>query len=90
MNIDIYKSTKHDDKYLSVPEGTDVANMDFPADIDPDLLSITPFKSGLEIDLSKPRMGLNQENILKQIEEKGYAIHGATMEASIGLTGKFI
>ena len=89
MIIDVYKSTVNDDKYLSVPEGTDITVLDLPVDIDPDLLSLSPFKSSLELDLNKPRVGIDQENIKNQITEKGYAIHGAAMEIAINLTGKF-
>ena len=87
MKIDIYKSTKNDDKYLSVPEGTDIAQLNLPEDTDPDLLDVYLFKAEITLDLSQPRMGLNQEDIQNQITEKGYAIHGASVDVSIGLTG---
>ena len=60
MIIDIYKSTKNDDKYLSVPEGTDITQLSLPEDTDPDLLDVSLFKTGLELDTSQTRMGLNQ------------------------------
>lgn len=88
MNIDVYISTKNDNKYLSVLTGTNVNQLDLPDDIDPDLLSLTPFKTSLELDLSKPRVGINQEDIHKQITEKGYAIHGASMNVAVRLTGE--
>ena len=89
MKIDIYASTKDSNKYLSVPEGSDVATLNLPDDIDPDLLDLTPFKMELELDLSQPRMGLNQKDIHQQITEKGYAIHGAGVQSTISLTGRF-
>ncbi len=79
MKIDIYKSTKNGNKYLSVPAETDVTQLQLPKDIDPDLLSLSPFKSSLELDPTKPRVALNQEDVENQINQKGYAVHGATI-----------
>jgi hypothetical protein len=88
MKIDLYVSTKSGDKYLSVPAGSDVNRINLPADLDPDLLSLTPLKTSLELDLSKAMVGINQENIQKQIMAKGYAIHGAAMDVDITMTGE--
>lgn len=87
MEIDSYISTKDDDKYVSVLKGNEISQLNFLEDVDPDLLSLEPFKTGLKLDLSKPRVGLNQEDIDKQITEKGYAIHGASIATSIKPTG---
>ena len=88
MKIDVYMSTKNDDKYLSAPTGSDINNLDLPDDIDPDLLSLTPFKTSLELDPNNPIVGINQDDIIKQITNKGYAIHGSSMNVAINLTGK--
>lgn len=77
MKIDIYKSTKNGDKYLSVPKGTKVESLKLPESIDPDLLTLSPFKTRLEIDPAKSHNALDQNDIIKQIEAVGYAIHGA-------------
>lgn len=77
MKIDIYTSTKSGDKYLSVPVGTRVEELALPATIDPDLLTLSPFRTRLEIELKKNHVALDQEDIFKQIDEMGYAIHGA-------------
>lgn len=87
MKIDIYKSTSNDNKYLSVPEATDITQLNLPDDLDPDLLNLSLFKPSLELDPGKPMVGINQEDVNKQISEKGYAIHGATMDVAINLTG---
>ena len=84
---DIYISTKDSNKYLSVPAGIDVTKFNFSDDIDPDVLDLTPFKLDLELDLSKPRFGLNQDDIHQQITAKGYALHGAAAQSTISLTG---
>lgn len=76
MYIDIFKSTKDGSKYLSVAKGTKVEELD-ASSLDPDLLSLSPFKTRLEIQPSKKHPALDQNDIIKQIEEKGYAEHGA-------------
>lgn len=83
MKIDIYKSTKNGDKYLSVPSGTDVTTLQLPENTDPDILSLSPFKTELELDPSKPRIALDQEDVKTQINDRGYAIHGATVKIEI-------
>lgn len=88
MKIDLYVSTRNGDKYLSVPAGADVNCIDLPDDLDPDLLSLTPLKTSLELDTSKPMVGINQENVIRQITARGYAIHGANMNVGINLTGE--
>jgi len=83
VKIDIYKSTKNGDKYLSVPSGTDVTTLQLPENTDQDILSLSPFKTELELDPSKPRIALDQEDVKAQIDDRGYAIHGATVKIEI-------
>jgi uncharacterized protein YcgL (UPF0745 family) len=83
MKIDIYKSTKSGKKYLSVPAGTDVEKLQLPDSVDPDILSLSPFKTSLELDPSQPLIALDPQDVINQINEKGYAIHGAKVEIQI-------
>ena len=83
MKIDIYKSTKSDYKYLSVLENTDVTMLNLPADIDPDLLTLSPLKTSLELDLNKPRAALDQDDVINQITKNGFAVHGAKIELNL-------
>ncbi len=83
MKIDIYQSTKGENKYISVPKGTKIESLELPATIDPDLLSLSPFKTRLELDVSKKQPALDQEGIINQIEVVGYAIHGAKTTVSL-------
>jgi len=83
MQIDIYKSTKNGNKYLSVPNGIDVESLQLPDSIDPDILTLSPFKTSLTLDPSKPRIALDQNDVMKQIEKNGFAIHGANTEVEI-------
>ena len=77
MKIDIYTSAKNGSKYLSVPVGTKIDSLTLPSDIDADLLSLSPFKTRLEIDMGKPHPALNADEIARKIEQQGYAAHGA-------------
>lgn len=83
VKIDIYKSTMNGDKYLSVPSGTDVTDLKLPENIDPDVLSLSPFKSSVFLDPNNPRIALNQIDVRRQINENGYAVHGASIEIKI-------
>jgi hypothetical protein len=83
MKIDIYNSTVTGNKYISVPKGTKIEDITLPADIDPDLLTLSPFKTRLELDLNKTHFALDQVDIFNQIEAKGYAIHGSKLEIKL-------
>lgn len=85
MKIDIYKSTKNGDKYLSVPKGTKVESLQLPDPVDPDLLTLSPFKTRLELTPGKSHPALDQDNIIEQIEKNGYAVHGAKIEIKVGV-----
>ncbi len=84
MNIDVYKSTKSGSKYISVPEGTDIEKIQLPDSIDQDLLTLSPFKTSLNLEPNNPRVALDQNDVIKQIKNNGYAVHGATMEIKVG------
>ena len=71
MNIDIYKSIKNGNKYLSVPAGTDVTKLKLPSTIDPDFLSLSPFKTAFKLDPSVKRAALDQDDVEKQINKQG-------------------
>ena len=82
--IDVYTSIKNGAKHLSVAAGKDVTALVLPADIDSDLLTLSPFKTRIELDPAKTRTALNQEEVQRQIETNGFAIHGATHEIKVG------
>ena len=85
MRIDIYKSTKNGNKYLSVPKGTKVESVQLPDPVDPDLLTLSPFKTRLELTPGKSHSALDQDDIIRQIEKNGYAVHGAKIEIRVGV-----
>jgi hypothetical protein len=84
LKIDIYTSAKDGSKYLSVEKGTKLESLTLSSDIDKDLLSLSPFKTRLEIDESKVHPALDHKDIVKQIKAQHYAVHGAKI--SINLT----
>ncbi len=83
MKIDIYTSTKNGSKYISVPKGTRVENLQLPDSVDPDLLTLSPFKTRLELTPGKIHFALDQDNIIGQIEKNGYALHGAKIQIKL-------
>ena len=89
MKVDIY-STNVDNTFISVPQGTEITSIDFSADIDTGISEVELSKAGLELDPAEPRMGLNQADIIAQIEQKGYAIHSTQLDANISLSGSSI
>lgn len=83
MKIDIYQSALHGDKYLSVPAGTNVKNITLPIGTDEDLLTLSPFRSFLELDPNNPRIGLDYNDVAEKIKRDGFAIHGATISINL-------
>lgn len=77
MKIDIYTSISNGAKYLSVLKGTKLESLNLAEDIDSDLLNLSPFRTRLELDINKEHNALDQADVLKQIEDNGYAVHGA-------------
>jgi len=84
LKIDIYTSIHNGAKYLSVAKGTDINSLQLPNDIDADLLALSPFRTRLEVIVDKTHPALEQNDVIAQIEAKGYAIHGA--KQTINLT----
>jgi hypothetical protein len=85
LKIDIYTSTKNGEKHLSVAKGTKIEDLDLPDSIDPDLLTLSPFKTRLEVELKVEHNAVDQADVITQIEEKGYAVHGAKRVISLNL-----
>ena len=85
VGIDIYQSVAARAKFLSVPAGTDLASMAFPADMDADLFQVSPYKEGVQIQAGVPAMGLDVEDILGQLEARGFALHGLRFSASLAM-----
>ncbi len=83
MIIDIYTSATNGSKYLSVAKGTKIESLSLPASIDPDLLTLSPFKTRLEINPQKAHPTLDQDDIINQIESTSYAVHGAKLTLTV-------
>jgi hypothetical protein len=84
LKIDIYSSATAGGKFLSVAMGTKISELKLPESVDKDLLTLSPFRTRLEIDASKKHPALDQKDVLRQIEKYGYAIHGATLLLKVG------
>lgn len=84
MKIDIYNSAVKGDKFLSVAKGTKIKDLKLPDSVDTDILTLSPFRTRLEIDPAKPHPALDQNDVIKQLETNGYAIHNAKILIKIG------
>jgi len=80
----VFRNFLNGNKYLSVPKGTKLESLQLPDPGDPDILTLSPFKTRLEITPGKPHFALDQDNIIAQIEKNGYAVHGARIEIRVG------
>jgi len=87
LKIDIYTSIKDGSKNISVAKGVKIESISFPFDLDPDLLTLSPFRTRLEVIKGKAHSALDQDDVIKQIEAKGYAIHGASNIIDLGSNG---
>lgn len=85
LSIDIYRSSLDRSKYLSVPAGTDLASMAFPADTDGDYQTVSIYKQGVDIESGKPAVGLDVDDLLGQIAKQGFAFHGLKFSASLSV-----
>ncbi|NRB42909.1 MAG: hypothetical protein HRU20_31305 [Pseudomonadales bacterium] len=85
MKIDIYTSAINGSKYLSVAKGIKIEELELPADFDADLLSLSPFRTRLELIEGKPHNALDQDDVIKQIEANGYAVHAAKQPITLTL-----
>ena len=80
MNIDIYQSTKKSDHFLSVPAGTDLSTIKVSEEEGKTYGEVKTFKKSLSIDASDKRIAIDSSNVIEQIANKGYAIHGAAVQ----------
>lgn len=81
MKIKTYRSNKKWNKHISVPIETDI-NSVLPKITDPDLTEVSLEKTR-EIDRGDSRAGMDADDIINQIEQNGYAIHGVSISTEV-------
>ncbi|MFT5084704.1 MAG: hypothetical protein ACI9Y1_002760 [Lentisphaeria bacterium] len=84
MKIDVFTSCDNGRKYLSVPKGTKLEALVLPEDFDPQLKTLSPFRTRMELDPRREHSALDAADIARQIEESGFAVHGAKGEITVG------
>jgi hypothetical protein len=84
MKIDIYNSATSGNKYLSVPAGTKLESLSLAEGTDPDLLTLSPFRTRIEFDPKRPRVAIDEADIKAQIALRGYAIHDSKVTLTVG------
>ena len=83
MLIDIYTSAKNSGKHISVPAGTNPSTIKYPEDLDKDLRTLSPKSRTVDIKSGEKRIGIDADDIIDQINDKGYAVHGTTITTTI-------
>jgi hypothetical protein len=83
MKIDVYTSTVSAGKHLSVPSGTNLAATPFPPTLDPDLRTVYPAKTALDIQPGDHRIAMDSRDIIDQINQKGFATHSSTITVTV-------
>jgi len=86
--IDIYTSSANGTKNLFVPAGTDVKVLQLPEDVDTDLATLSPFKTRVEVDPAKMHASFDQGDVMRQIENNGFAIQTALIQIVVGSAAK--
>ncbi|MGH9552664.1 MAG: hypothetical protein ACRD3W_25010 [Terriglobales bacterium] len=76
MRVDVYSSRKSSSKFVSVLHGTNLAGVQSPADPDLHISNLSLFKT-IDIQAEEKRAGFDAADVINQIEEKGFAIHGS-------------
>ena len=80
MLVDIYRSQTYPNQFVAVPAGVQpsaVQLSDFPG-----LAPLTSHSSGVDLQPGKPRIGLDADDVIKQIGTNGYAVFGAEVTIS--------
>lgn len=72
MIIDVYVSSKNSNKFLSVPQNTDLSKLNIE---DSDYKSVSLTNKGKNINENENRIGVNTNDIINQINKNGYALH---------------
>jgi hypothetical protein len=85
LDLDLYRSSVDRTKLLSVPAGKNPLEIAFPSDLDPDLHNVKPYKQGVHLERGQPALGLDVEDIFRQIAAKGWAAHALKVDTGISM-----
>lgn len=80
MKVDVYTSSCNPRKHLSVPAGKQLADVQFPPDLDRDLHKVTPFKANVD---TTSAVALDAADVEQQIAANGFAVHSTTLEIDV-------
>ncbi|EKO3541431.1 hypothetical protein K0L52_003231 [Vibrio fluvialis] len=83
MLVDIYRSSKNDSNFISFPTGTDITQIDLPEDVEKAFSQATLFKEGVDLQPGDKRIGIDSDDVIKQINDNGFATHGASVKFDI-------
>jgi uncharacterized protein YcgL (UPF0745 family) len=83
MLVDTYRSSNNDSNLISVPAGTDMSQVGLPEDVEKAFSQVTPFKMAIDLQPGDKRIAIDSGDIIKQINDKGFATHGAAVKFEI-------
>ena len=75
MIVDIYRSMTANEKFLTVPAGTDLETIRLGHSRTSDYRELCLFKGNVGFYSDDPRAGMDTETILKDIAKHGFAAH---------------
>jgi hypothetical protein len=83
MKIDIYRSARNPIKHVALPAGTDPKTFVWPVNFDEDyavlILQSSPDISPADVG----RIAFDSADVIRQIEQQGYAVLGATVTVNV-------
>lgn len=85
IDLDLYRSSVDRTKLLSVPAGKNPLEISFASDLDTDLHNVRPYKQNVHLERGQPALGLDVEDIFKQIVARGYAAHALKVDTGISM-----
>ena len=83
MKIDVYSRAKNSNKHLSVTAGSNLSDIPFPPELDPDFSEVKTLRKAMEIDTDDDRIGINSANMIDQIKSRGFATHGTKITFTV-------
>lgn len=85
LDLDLYRSSVDRTKLLSVPAGKNPLEITYPSDLDEDLHNVRPYKQNVHLERGQPALGLDVEDIFRQIAAKGFAAHALKVDTGISM-----
>lgn len=84
MIVDVYRSTIDTDYFVTVPTGTDISALNLGT-VNAKYAALALRDKAADFKASKELLAFDAADIIKQIEEKGYALHAISITVKSGI-----